>query len=134
DLTALSRDRITKQEMETLRRAMVGDPSLVGAGIYSSRGFRGDVGRFPANAEGLPALVTNPGDPAWNRYTRTGWNGPYVDANIGDEFGQTNSYLRDAWGNNYVYDSTVSPPTITSCGPNGSCGDGDDLVVYLRFT
>lgn len=140
NLITPSRENITRQEMETLRKAMVGDPGLVAGGAYSSRGFRGDVGRFPTAGEGLPALATNPGVPAWNRYTKTGWNGPYVDAGVGDEYGPTNSYLRDAWGNNYEYQPTNNPPRIVSRGPNGilestagnPCG-GDDICVELNY-
>jgi general secretion pathway protein G len=47
--------------------------------------FKTDTGRFPTTAEGLQALVTNPGV---DNYSSEG----YLDA-----------YPRDPWGNPYVY-------------------------------
>jgi general secretion pathway protein G len=47
--------------------------------------FKTDTGRFPTTAEGLQALVTNPGIPNYD-------SGGYLD-----------SYPRDPWGNPYVY-------------------------------
>ena len=47
--------------------------------------FKTDTGRFPTTAEGLQALVTNPG---LDNYSSEG----YLDA-----------YPRDPWGNPYVY-------------------------------
>ena len=49
--------------------------------------FRLDVGRYPTNAEGLQALVTDP--------DVTGWNGPYLRHDLPD----------DPWGNPYRYES-----------------------------
>jgi general secretion pathway protein G len=49
--------------------------------------FRLDVGRFPTQDEGLPALVTAPA-------TAPGWNGPYL---------QKSAALTDPWGAPYIY-------------------------------
>lgn len=49
--------------------------------------FKLDVGRFPTTAEGLDALVTNPGV--------NGWNGPYLRRGLPN----------DPWGNAYRYQS-----------------------------
>ncbi|MFQ5900785.1 MAG: type II secretion system protein [Thermodesulfobacteriota bacterium] len=121
DLTALSEKRVTEQEMETLKRAIAGNPDMIAAGTYSARGYEIDVGALPPN---LNALVTNPGVPAWNRYTRTGWNGPYVD-----DAGGTGDYLIDAWNNSYTYDQAGR--RIISNGPDGIFDNGtaDDIVV-----
>ena len=51
--------------------------------------FRLDVGHFPTQQEGLPALVTAPRGEA-------GWNGPYL---------QKSSALNDPWGAPYLYAS-----------------------------
>ena len=51
--------------------------------------FRLDVGRYPTQQEGLPALVTNPG-------TGSGldkWDGPYLKKAV----------PKDPWGNPYLY-------------------------------
>lgn len=55
--------------------------------------FKLDVGRYPTNAEGLQALVANPG-------SASGWNGPYLKGGLPS----------DPWGNPYRY---ANP------GPNG---------------
>ena len=55
--------------------------------------FRLDTGRYPSTAEGLQALVAQPG-------AVSGWNGPYL----------TGGLPNDPWGNAYRY---ANP------GPNG---------------
>jgi general secretion pathway protein G len=48
--------------------------------------FREDTSRFPTTAEGLDALVHNPGNP-------NDWNGPYLK----------NAVPRDPWRKEYIY-------------------------------
>jgi prepilin-type N-terminal cleavage/methylation domain-containing protein len=87
----------TKGELESLKRAIVGNPRVIAGGELVDRGYQGDVGTAPAQ---LVDLVTKPvAVSAYNKITRIGWNGPYIDANNGD-------YLKDAWGNNYIYDQS----------------------------
>ena len=102
-----SKETATKDEMQRLARA------LAGSDTGSDRGFEGDVGRLPS---ALADLTAKPASvPAWNAFTHVGWNGPYIDSANGD-------YLKDAWGQNYVYDTIArtlespgagSPITIT---------------------
>lgn len=102
----------TKSEMESLKRAIVGNPRVVAGGELIDRGFEGDVGALPSS---LVDLVTKPSSvPAYDKITRLGWNGPYMDADNAN-------YLKDAWGTNYIYDS--SGRTITSI--NGA----DTIIV-----
>ncbi|MGH8015438.1 MAG: type II secretion system protein [Candidatus Zixiibacteriota bacterium] len=85
----------TKSEMESLKRAIVGNPRLTAGGELVDRGYEGDIGTAPAQ---LADLVTRPGSvPAYDKITRIGWNGPYIDGSNGD-------YLKDSWGTNYIYD------------------------------
>ena len=73
-------------------------------------GFRADCGRLPATAEGLAALVRNPGV--------EGWHGPYIQG------------LRpDPWGHPYRYASEGEAVELVSDGPDGRPG-GDDDIVY----
>ncbi len=51
--------------------------------------FRLDMGRYPTNAEGLAALVSQPAGAAR-------WNGPYLRKSI---------IPKDPWGNDYQYRS-----------------------------
>ena len=100
-----SRAAATREEMQRLKRGIVGDPELASGGRASSRGYAGDVGAVPPD---LAALVARPaGVSSWNPYTRSGWHGPYVDPTGGD-------YLTDAWGAGYQYDPVAR--TITSIG------------------
>ena len=51
--------------------------------------FDADCGRFPTTAEGLPALVKDPGVP--------GWSGPYWQGGFGDRWGTIWRYENDGW-------------------------------------
>lgn len=89
-ITSGSKDTATREELRRLKVAIVGSAD----GNY--RGYENDVGVVPSN---LADLVTKPGAVAnWNKFSKTGWNGPYIDGNQDD-------YLKDAWGANYIYDS-----------------------------
>jgi hypothetical protein len=109
-----SRITATRYELQTLKRAIVGNPSAVVGGRYIEPGFEGDVGHPPAS---LVELGTKPDSiAAYDMFTRIGWNGPYIDT-AGDD------YLKDAWGQMYVYD------------PGGrrilSIGGADTIIVYF---
>jgi hypothetical protein len=85
----------TKEEMTSLKRAIVGNPSAVSGGQYIDRGFEGDIGFAPSSLQDL--AIKPDSIAAYNQLTRLGWNGPYVDSAAG-------LYLKDAWGANYLYD------------------------------
>ncbi len=85
-----SRFDATREEMDRIATAVVGDPNLTSGGVRSDFGYVGDVGALPGS---LDALVTNPGG-----YTT--WQGPY----LGNDFQQNpNDYKQDAWGVNYSF-------------------------------
>lgn len=95
----------TKSELLMLKRAIVGNPSVISGGRYVDCGFEGHIGHPPAS---LAELGNRPDSlPVYDRFTRCGWNGPYVDT-AGGEF------LMDAWGSSYVYDPVAR--TISSVG------------------
>jgi prepilin-type N-terminal cleavage/methylation domain-containing protein len=90
----------TRQEMDALAYAIVGNPDLENHGIRTDFGYVGDVGSLPPN---LDALYSNPGG-----YST--WNGPYVS----NSFAQvSNDFKQDAWGDNYVFAGGIA---ITSTG------------------
>jgi prepilin-type N-terminal cleavage/methylation domain-containing protein len=91
-----SRISATKSEMMMLKRAIIGNPSVASGGRYIDVGFEGDIGHPPANLSELGAKSDSL--PIYDKFTRIGWNGPYVDT-AGSE------YLNDAWGTEYVYNS-----------------------------
>jgi prepilin-type N-terminal cleavage/methylation domain-containing protein len=89
----------TRQEMDALALAIVGNPALENNGVRADFGYVGDVGALPPN---LDALYTNPGGYAT-------WKGPYIS----NRFTQTaTDFKTDAWGTGYAY----SGVTITSTG------------------
>jgi len=93
----------TRQELDALARAMVGNPQLENNGVRTDFGYVGDIGALPPN---LDALMANPGSYAT-------WKGPYV----GNRFAQISTDFKiDPWGSPYVY----SGVSITSTGSGGS--------------
>lgn len=103
----------TREELISLKRAIVGNPMAVSGGEYIDRGFEGDVGFVPSS---LSDLVIKPGSLAvYDPITRLGWNGEYIDSSGGD-------FRKDAWGNNYIYESNNR--RIVSTG-----GTGDSIIV-----
>ncbi len=85
-----ARKTATEKEMEHISQAILGDPSLMNAGMRSDFGYVGDIGAFPHT---LAALVENPG--GWPN-----WKGPYIDRSfIQDSLG----FARDAWGAPYQF-------------------------------
>ncbi len=76
--------------------------------------FHTDTARYPTTAEGLDALTTNPGLPAWK--------GPYL-----------NKILNDPWGNPYRYLSPATPSdplrtyTLSSNGQDRRPNTPDDI-------
>lgn len=112
DVSENSKTVATKKEMKAIRRAIVGNPDIVSGGEYIDRGFKGDVGFNPSQ---LSDLVVKPDSVSdYNRLTRLGWNGPYIDSSNSD-------YLADAWGTAYEY--------VTSSGLIRSVGGDDTITV-----
>ncbi len=71
--------------------------------------FRRDCGRYPEAAEGLHALIRDPGI--------EGWNGPYV-----------NMVRPDPWGRAFHYSVSNDVVVLFSAGPDGVFGTDDDIV------
>jgi general secretion pathway protein G len=77
--------------------------------------YRLDTGHYPTTAQGLQALLTNPGDQKWE--------GPYLTKNV---------IPADPWGNpyNYACPGTHGEYDIWSYGrDNAQGGDGEDQDV-----
>ena len=106
-LTQKSRTNASRQEMLSIKEAIVGNPAAVAGGEYIDRGFEGDVGFVPST---LSDLAVKPDSVnSYDKFTRLGWNGPYIDADRGE-------YLKDAWGNNYTYEPGNRRITSTEGG------------------
>jgi len=99
----------TREEMRRIKAAIIGDPQVVSGGQYVNRGYEGDVGFVPSN---LVDLVAKPDSvPNYNKFTRIGWNGPYLDS-------AESNYMYDAWNNLYSYNAAARSITSTSPTPN----------------
>ena len=87
----------TKQEMEHLAFALVGNPAVYANGTRTDFGYVGDIGALPVD---LDALVSDPGG-----YST--WDGPYMGSGYNED-----DFKKDAWGVEYVLDDTA----LTSTG------------------
>lgn len=96
-----SRFDATREEMERLVVAIVGDPDLTSGGVRSDFGYVGDVGALPPNLE---ALVANPGDYAT-------WDGPYVQSGFQQH---PSDFKQDAWGTEYNFTGGVTLASVGS--------------------
>ncbi|MFQ5881107.1 MAG: carboxypeptidase regulatory-like domain-containing protein [Candidatus Methylomirabilales bacterium] len=110
----------TFKEMNTLSKAMTGNPELLNAEVRSDFGFVGDMGGRPT---ALTGLLQQGGLPAWTVYdtdlgTGTGWRGPYIDDQTDD--GGTFLATLDGWGNAYGYNAATGQ--VTSNGSDGAAG------------
>lgn len=106
NMIAGSKEAATKDELRTLKIA------LVGSAQSNIRGYENDIGSLPPTLNGLAVKPGGVGN--WDRFTQTGWHGPYIDTTGGE-------YLKDAWGSNYIY-SQATRMII-------SIGSGDTLIV-----
>lgn len=70
--------------------------------------FRQDCGRYPSTRESLVGLLRHPG--------ARGWDGPYIK-----------TLYPDPWKNAYRYSLVRGEVRLTSDGPDGKPGTGDDL-------
>src|SRR3989304_5343343 len=102
-LTAARRD-VTLDEMENLKKAMIGDPNLKTSGVRSNFAYLGDMGNLPAT---LDDLMTQGAQPAYafnsSKGVGAGWRGPYATLGPGSDAA---SHRVDAFGNDYAYSIT----------------------------
>jgi len=77
--------------------------------------FSFDMGRYPSSAEGLEALIRNPGD-------NDSWKGPYMAKDL----------PKDPWGRPYVYrcPGMHGDYDLFSCGADGVDGGDDDICSW----
>jgi len=127
-----TRVRVTEKEMTELARAILGDPE------NGLPGYLSENGAFPDGPMTRLYAFAAPACSPYNPFTRTGWNGPYIDTSRKDIDGNGTigageyDILHDEWGSAYVLDDTVSPAVIRSTGPDMAPGGGDDIAVPLE--
>lgn len=112
----VSRISNTKEEIQQLLYAILGDPAI------GNPGYVGDTGTLPGS---LDDLVTNPGLPASLPQTngvQIGWDGPYINTGINPD-----DFKTDEWDNPYDY-GVVGNGQIRSNGPDSLPGTSDDII------
>lgn len=122
----------TREEMDNIKKAIIGDAQKLQSSFRSDFGYLGDIGCLPSTTIGdLDRLLTQGSLPAWSfdstKQTGAGWKGPYVTGTPGEDF------KTDQWGNNYSYTATGACPltaTLTSSGASTSL-TSDDITVTI---
>ena len=129
---ASSAEQATKEEMENLKKALIGDPTKIQNGVRTDFGALGDWGGLPPTLQALVEAQT----PAWSydkeKKAGAGWKGPYIS-------GEEGEYLLDGWGNEYVYSTAdytngkgeLVDGKIVCYGPDKAEGGGDDLTIEI---
>ena len=131
-----SKIKASEKEMMEIVTAIVGDADQ---GLL---GYVAEVGNIPekggstgAQADFYQLYSIDTASP-YNPFTRTGWNGPYIDMRRADVNADSvvgaeeYDVLFDSWGKAYVYDE--GSKQITSYGPDGVSGGGDDIVIDIE--
>src|SRR3989338_8902291 len=153
-----------RDEMQALKKAIIGDTLATQWGSEATFGYVGDIGSLPTS---LQDLYVQPGgvplysqvcefpdgnlltdhdlcNPVANSKFKFGhgWRGPYVAEK---SYSSSTESLRDPHGNTYIYDTTVTTDatlgaevraTIRSPGPNRTDDGGtqDDLTERVLTT
>ena len=132
----VERNKETRDEMENIKKAMVGDPKKIQGGVRTDFGYLGDWGGLPDSLENL----VEPQEPLFSydkeKKVGAGWNGPYITVTFSED---KEEYKKDAWGNDYVYDNTdytnaggeIVDGKLVSIGPDRTLGTGDDLTIEI---
>jgi general secretion pathway protein G len=84
--------------------------------------YEADNGAYPTSAQGLQALVTQPGQGTDTK----GWKGPYIKGDV----------PKDPWGNEYIYRCPGTQNStgydLLSTGKDGREGTEDDITNWTQ--
>ena len=121
----ITADEGTREEMQNIKKAMIGNPKKLQGSFRSDFGFLGDIGCLPITLERLltPDALPTPFVFDIPKQAGAGWNGPYITgAAVGE---QIEELTTDQLGNDYTY--TVPPPPQ---GPLHAVRDKDGRSHY----
>lgn len=134
------RGEVTVDRLEEFKKAIIGNPFVIGDDVRSSFGYIGDMGNLPAS---LQDLYIKGAQPTYsydsNKKTGAGWRGPYINPAILEDL----ATLRlDAYKQQLVYSTAAftdvqtgasAVGSLTSTGPNRTQGGAvaDDRKVYI---
>jgi general secretion pathway protein G len=112
-LAALIIPKLIGRTTDAKIAAAKSDISTLSSGLEQ---YRIDNDKFPSTDDGgLNALITQPSDAPH-------WKGPYLEKN---------AVPNDPWGHPYIYEcpgANGEDFLITSYGPDGQAGGGDDIT------
>ncbi len=124
----------TIAEMNNIKTAIIGNPSLISNQARTNFGYVGDMGNLPSSLDDLVNKGSQP-DFIINAATGIGmgWSGPYVSQEFSEE---TDGYKKDAWGSPYDYTIKKGVLTFSSAGADRNFGSGSgyaqDIIITLN--
>lgn len=129
------REQATREELETIKKAIIGENKKTAHGEEFTFGFVGDVGGVPDTLDRLKTIGTLPAFSFdTTKDTGAGWNGPYIMEQFGGGFKE------DAYDTPYIYSTDGYTNTdlgvevfakISSLGPDGMESTTDDLSIEI---
>ncbi len=129
------REVAARKELQTLKKAIIGEAMETQYGQEFTFGFVGDIGNVPDSLDRLKTIGILPTSSFdTTKDTGAGWNGPYFMEKFGGDF------KLDPWGTEYSYSTTPGTntdlgvdylATITSAGPDLTLNTSDDLGVEI---
>jgi len=133
---AFSWQQATEEEMENLKKALIGDPKKIQNGVRTDFGYLGDWGGLPKSLEALLDAQSHSWYYDKEKKVGAGWNGPYISGSFSEG---KSDYRFDAWGNEYIYSNQdythkkgeSVDGKLVSWGPDGVEGGGDDLTMEI---
>lgn len=121
----VSRELQTREKMQKIKQAIVGDPLRQPERSRHSYGFVGDLGVLPASLDDLFLMGAYPAySSTTDHQIRFGWRGPYLDSRLSG----SGHYLAllDAWGTPISYNGDSLQRTLVSAGPDKDFSTGAD--------
>jgi len=130
----ITADEGTREEMQNIKMAMIGNPKKLQGSFRSDFGLLGDIGCLPITLERLLTPDTLPTPFVFDtaKQAGAGWNGPYITgAAVGE---QIEELTTDQLGNLYTYTPAAGcalTATLTSNGPDGAFSTSDDITLSV---
>jgi prepilin-type N-terminal cleavage/methylation domain-containing protein len=141
-LFEVTAEETTRQEMDNIKRAILGDARKLQSSFRSDFGYIGDIGCLP---DDLQRIFTNSAPPlpsalpTWTfdstKQTGAGWKGPYISGAASGQ--ETDVYTKDEWGSSYTYTPVggACPLTATLTSPAANIASAtDDITISISAT